>query len=340
MLLKDPMRRRSSISQLLIAALFCALAGSAAAQTYGVGVSGSQPNLGEVASAASGTTVFRVTASTAAVSRLSGAGQRVSFGTTRATVTISCGTPNACNTDDVYIRIGAGSTTGRGRALTNFNVSMGTAVLKSGPTGTNPINFRIGPIGKNSSKTFYVGADFPIAGDESGSGTGAASASFYVWADDVSTPDGSQSGSGTAVATVFRSLAMTKTSDLTFGRIVRPVTGAGGAVSLAASNAARSAPAGVAWLNLPIPTRAAYTVTGEGGQTLAISVPANFTMTGPSGSTVTVTTNSNVVATPTLSSILGNAGSYSFFVGGSFPVTPATSNGAYTGSFTVTAAYN
>jgi hypothetical protein len=333
--------RTASITQLLIAAALVFCSTGAAAQTYGVGVSSNTPNLGEVASAASGNTTYRISASSGAISKISGSGARVSIGSSRATVTISCGNSGSCNTKDVNVRIGAGSTSGRGRSLTNFTVAMGTAVLETAPTGTNPISFQIGPIGRNNSKTFYVGADFPIAGDESGLPTGSAYASFYVWVDDApNTPNGSQADSGEAVATVFRSLSVTKTSDLSFGRIVKPVSGAGGAVSLAASNAARSYPAGVAWLNLPVPTRAAYTVTGEGGQTLSIGVPTSFNMTGPAGASLTVTTNSTLAASPVLSSILGNAGSLSFFVGGSIPITPTTRNGAYTGAFTVTVAYN
>ncbi|MCR5880546.1 DUF4402 domain-containing protein [Phenylobacterium sp. J367] len=303
-------------------------------------MSSSTPSLGEVASAASGDTVFRIAPSTGAITKQSGNGARVSTGTSRATVTISCGNDNACNNDDVYIRVGAGSVTGRAKALTNFTVSMGTATLKTAASGTNPINFRIGPIGKNSSKTFYVGADFPIGADGTGS-TGNATASFYVWADDVNPPNGSQSGSGTAVATVFRSLSLTKNSDLAFGRIVKPVSGGAVTVGLAAADASKTVPAGVAWLNLPLPTRASFSVSGEGGQTLAITVPSTFTMTGPSASSLTVTTNTFISGgNAQLSSILGNSGSLNFFVGGSFPISPTTRNGTYSGTFAVTVAYN
>jgi hypothetical protein len=332
--------RRASISQLLIAGLLAFSASAAGAQTYGVGVPSSSPNLGEVASAASGTTTFRISASTGTVTKLSGSGARVSTGSTRPMVTISCGNEGACNTKSVNIRIGSGTTSGRGGTLTNFTVSMGTASLTVSPTGTNPINFRIGPIGKNSSKTFYVGMDFPIGGDTSGSPTGAAQSSFYVWADDApNTPNGSQGDSGEAVATVFRSISLTKNSDLEFGRIVKPSSGSG-TIALAAADASKSFPPGTAWLNLPIAKRASYTVTGEGGQTLSITVPATFPMTGPNASSLTVTTNNNLVASPLLSSILGNSGTYSFFVGGSFPISASTQNGAYTGTFNVTVAYN
>ena len=40
--------------------------------------------------------------------------------------------------------------------------------------------FTIGPIGNNATKTFYVGADFPLFGDDSGQPTGPGENSFYV----------------------------------------------------------------------------------------------------------------------------------------------------------------
>ncbi|WP_374468531.1 DUF4402 domain-containing protein [Phenylobacterium sp.] len=333
--------RAASITQLLIAATLVLWGGGAAAQTYGVGVTSNTPNLGRVASAASGNTVFRVNPSSGLVTRVSGSGARIDTGATRATVTISCGSTNACNTDNVNVRIGASGTGGRGRALTNFTVAMGTASLVTAPSGTNPINFRIGPIGKNSSKTFYVGADFPIAGNDSGSASGAAFSAFYVWADDApNTPTGNQADTGEAVATVFRPLAISKISDLSFGRIVKPVSGTGGVVGLAAANSGRSFPPGVTWLNLPAPGRATYTVTGEGGQMLSINIPPSFTMVGPSGSSLTVTTDDTAPTSPVLSAVSGTGGSYTFYVGGSFPITPTTRNGGYTGTFNVTVSYN
>lgn len=312
----------------------------AAAQTFGVGVTSSTPDLGDVASAASGTTTFRISPSTGTISKLSGSGGRVSTGTSRATVTVTCGNQNACNTDSVNVKIGSGSSTGRAGQMTNFTVAMGTASQTVATSGTNPITFRIGPIGKNASKTFYVGGDVPIVGDGA-TATGAAMASFYVWiAESPTTPTGAISDSGEAVANVFRSISLAKNSDLAFGRIVRPLSGVGGTIALAASNAAKTYPAGVAWMNLPVASRASYTVTGEGGQTMAITIPSSFTMTNADGSSLTVTTNNNLGVTPTLSSILGNSGTYSFFVGGSFPISPTTDSGAYSGAFTVTVAYN
>jgi hypothetical protein len=81
-------------------------------------------------------------------------------------------------------------------------------------------------------------------------------------------------------------------------------------------------------------------VTGEGGKAISISVPATFVMQNSHGDSITVTTNNNVAVSPTLSSIAGQTGTYSFFVAGGFPVNSTTASGAYTGTFTVTASYN
>jgi hypothetical protein len=96
----------------------------------------------------------------------------------------------------------------------------------------------------------------------------------------------------------------------------------------------------VVWLTTPASTRASYTVTGEGGKAISVSVPTTFIMQNLAGDTITVTTNNNVAVSPTLSSIAGQTGTYSFFVGGGFPVNSTTASGAYTGTFTVTASYN
>ena len=51
-------------------------------------------------------------------------------------------------------------------------------------------------------------------------------------------------------------------------------------------------------------------------------------------------TRNNAGASPVLSGALGSSGTYAFGVGGSVSIDPSTLAGAYTGSFTVTVAYN
>jgi hypothetical protein len=91
-------------------------------------------------------------------------------------------------------------------------------------------------------------------------------------------------------------------------------------------------------VDTPLPTRAAFNVTGEGGQAFSIAVPPTFQMTGPE--TLTVTTTSSAGASAVLSSTLGSMGSFALGVGGSLPITSTMLTGDYSGMFTVTVAYN
>ena len=314
---------------------------AAGAQTFSVSsISASTPNLGSVVSAVAGDTVFTISASSGSVTRASGLGVRIGSTTTRALVTVACGNQGPCNNTSARIRIGnVGSPTKRARALTHFTVAAGTAVIASGPTGSNPIDFVIGPIGKNSSKTFYVGADFPIAGEDSGLATGSASSGFYVYIAPNPTVPTSGSNSGMAIATVYRPISVSKQSDLVFGAIVRPPT-LSGSVTISAASGARTVSGGVVGLNVPTPTRAAFQVLGEGGRAISISVPATFVMSTSGGKTLTVTTSSTASGAQMLSGTLGSSGTLSFGVGGSIPIATATTTGAYSGVFDVTVVYN
>lgn len=333
-----PIKLNTTQPLLALAALLACLlvAGPAAAQYYGLGLSG--PAMGNVASAASGDTVFTIDASTGAVSK-SGNGGRVSSGGANGTITISCGNTNDCNSSIVNMKIGVvGTPTGRAKAITAFSVASGTGTV-SNIVGTNPITFRVSAIGKNSSKTIKLGVTYAIKGDDGGSAVGASTSGYYASATVYPVVPPSSGTNGSATANVFRSLALAQNSALTFGRVVRPLSGAGSA-TLAASNGARTS-SNVVWLTLPSPTRGSYTATGEGGKVLSVNVPSSFTMTRDlGGGSVTVTTSNNLPATPTLSSFPGNTGTLNFFVGGTLDVTDATPGGSYTGGYTVTVAYN
>lgn len=148
-----------------------------------------------------------------------------------------------------------------------------------------------------------------------------------------------------ASATIFRPITLTKNSDLRFGTIVRPATGSD-TVTINAADGARelSTNNAVALTSgaHQSPTRATYTVSGEGGQAFSISVPASFNMTRSGGAeTLTITLTASA-ASGTLSGTLGNAssGSASFGVGGAMPLTSSTASGAYSGSFITTVSYN
>ena len=332
-----PQFRQRAEMALGAALLLQALASAAhAAPVYSIQVTQSA-DLGVITSAATGDTVFRVDPSTGTVSTISGTATRTAGGTTRAVVTVSCAAnaPGDC-TKTVNIRLGpVGSATGRARNLTRLTFTMGTATLAGGPGAPGSGAFTIAAIGANASKTFFVGADMGIAGDDSGLPTGLAEADFFAWA--AESPTIPTSGAvGRFQARIIRSIAIAKTSDLVFGRVSKPATGLG-TVSIDAVTGVRTT-SGAQGFDTPAPTRAAFSVTGEGGQTFSVSVPASFQMAGPQPMTVTLTSSAG--AAPTLSSSLGSQGTFTFGVGGSTSVDSTTPPGAYAGSFLVTVAYN
>ena len=322
----------------LIAAM--AWSGAAHAQTFTVTSIGTG-NYGNIVAAPTGLSTFRASAATGAVTKLSGNAVRLSSTSVRSLVTVACGNQNACNTANASVTVTVtGSPTGRATALQNFTASTSgaTAAIVVLPGTGSSITFRIGPVGRNSSKTFWIGYDLPINGNNSAGMTGTATANMVVT---ISRVSGAfpNSRSGSATAQVFRGIAITRGANLAFGRIVLPRTGSG-TVSLApASGAVTVAGNGTTALNTPAPAAASFAVSGEGGQSVSISVPTTFTMSS-GASSITVTTNPTLNGVQVLSGSLGGAGSLNFNVGGSFPVTSTTPSQAYTGTFSVTVAYN
>lgn len=318
----------------------CVVPAGAEAATWTVNITG-PIDLGDVVAAPTGDTVFRVSSATGAVTVVSGAGRRLSNGNARVQVNVSCrpgrGADNACLTTNVPIRIGLiGALTGRARAFAAFNVTMGTATLISGPTGVVPHDFTLAPVGNNSVKTFFVGADFPVAGDDSGLPSGLGDNAFYVYALDAN----GQTLAGDAdkgEVRVYRSLAVSSTSPLSFGRIQIPSSGSS-TITLNASNGNRTISGNAVGYATPAPTRGAFTVSGEGGQQVSLTIPSTIQLTGPG--TLSVNITDNTPNTPRLSGNLGAAGTHNFNVGGSFQITPATPTGAYSGLLTVSVDYN
>ena len=314
-----------------------ALAGAALAETYTVSIA--DLDIGLVTSAVSGNTVFRVDPGANTVFPVSGSGTRVSSGGARGVVTVSCAAsaPGDC-TKLVNVRLAVtGAPTNRQRTLTRLLYAMGTAQFGGDPSGYGPGNFTIQPIGPNASKTFYIGADLTIAGDESGLPTGDSESGFSVFvAPFPAVP--TQGGFGRARARVLRSITLSKTSDLVFGKVTLPPSGSG-VVTLDPGTGAVSTTGGIVSLGVPNPTRATFNVTGEGGQTFSISMPATFQMTGTT-TPLTVTTTNSAGASGLLSAGLGAQGAFAFGVGGSFTLANTTKTGDYTGNFTVTVAYN
>lgn len=296
-----------------------------------------------VSTAPSGDTVLRINPSSGAVSVQSGVGRRVSVAAANAKVTVTCkpsrGGDTDCTTKTVPIRIGTiGALSGRARALNIFTVAMGTANIATPPTGTNPVALTLAPLGDNSAKTFFIGADFPVAGDDSGLASGAGANSFYVYVLDAA---GLQVAGETAKGTVnaFRPISIVKTADLNFGRIQLPPAGTSKVTLVPATGVRTVSGRGFGYAT-PAPTAGAFTASGEGGQTFSLTLPVKLTLSIPSGSTLVVDITAAGDTVPKLSGGLGSAGTYSFTVGGSFTVNSATPTGLYTGVLTVGIDYN
>jgi hypothetical protein len=143
--------------------------------------------------------------------------------------------------------------------------------------------------------------------------------------------------STTGSTRILQAISISKQADLDFGRIVRPSSGsstiqltAGGVRSVTSGNAALA--------NGGTVSAAAYTVTGEGGQSFSITPDATFNMVNGANSIEVTPTAS--AATGALSGSIGSSGTANFTVGGSFTITNTTVTGDYSGSFNVVVAYN
>ena len=151
----------------------------------------------------------------------------------------------------------------------------------------------------------------------------------------------SASATATGSTTIIQPVTVTKTADLIFGRVVRPSSGSD-TISITNASDSVTATGGTAF---PIATtgvttsRAKFTVAGEGAQTVSVTVPATFSMTG-TGTAIDVTLSGDKTGSQALGGTLGTSSSIVVNVGGSFALASTQATGAYSGSFTVSAAYN
>ena len=319
---------------LLTLFLLLALPAASDAQTISVhSVDSGAAALGKVVSSNNGDSVFRFSAADGSVVRISGTAVRMGGGGARALVSFTCsGEADACMAASETVTVSAaGSPSGRAGALSNFTVAAGPnpPTLSAVTPGGSSLSFQVSGIPAGATRNVYIGADMLIAGDGGGQ-TGAAASGFSV-----AVPANSLFGQ--AEATVIRPINLLKHSDLAFGAILRPSAGTttvtiGAADGLRSLVGANGAPVGGG------ATRAAFTVTGEGGQIVSIDVPSSFTLTGPGALQVTLETS--VAAANVLSAAPGVQGSLSFGVGGTLTVASDTPAGDYSGTFEVVVQYN
>ncbi len=141
----------------------------------------------------------------------------------------------------------------------------------------------------------------------------------------------------TSTATIITPISISKTADMNFGNLAVQ-SGTGGTVVLAPAGT-RTSTSGV---TLPAAagtvTAAAFTVTGSGSSTYAITLPASVVLTHSGGvqSMTASSFTSNPSSTGTLSS-----GTQNFSVGATLTVAAGQLAGVYTsGNFNVTVNYN
>ena len=148
-----------------------------------------------------------------------------------------------------------------------------------------------------------------------------------------------QSDTGSGSITVLRPLTVTNNRDLAFGVVVRPASGSGDVTI--ATTGARTLDVGLVGVGAGT-TSARFVLDGEGGQSVSVTIPATFDMAN-GGDDLTVTTSNDLaggLTTQTLSGSLGSAGALTVLIGGEVTLADTTPTGTYTGTFTVSAAYN
>jgi hypothetical protein len=326
-----------AVAAAITLALLGPLSSVAHAQTYTVN-SISDANFGDIVSAASGQTVFRSTATSGTVSVVSGSGVRLSSTSANATVTISCSNTSACSSNNVQVQLSlAGTPTGRLGYISAISLTNGTATITSAYSTGSYIAIILSPIPRNSSRTFLIGFDLPVDGNDTADTTGNATSSYLITAQ-RQLGGGAGSLVGNLRAKVIRPIGITKSQDLQFGSVTRPGNGSGSIV-LTPDGIASVTGTNVRRFPSPAATAAMFTVSGEGGQAITVSVPTTMTLSNSSGSVTASLTNSGGGA-QVLSGATGSAGTLQVNVGGSVPLSSTGALGTFTGTMTVTVQYN
>jgi hypothetical protein len=151
-----------------------------------------------------------------------------------------------------------------------------------------------------------------------------------------------------AGAKLIQPMTLTEISPLHFGTI-NVLTGVGGTVLLPSNSLTRIFSAGVAdGVVAPLPTNAAYDVTGTKNVAYALVLPDKITVTETvdGAQTMEITllkakfTNAGTSGSDAITSTLDGVGADSFKVGGTLTVAPSQTPGIYAGNFEVSVDYN
>ncbi len=154
----------------------------------------------------------------------------------------------------------------------------------------------------------------------------------------VKADGGSAQASANATATIVKAISIDKVKDLRFGKIIAASTE--GQVAIQLDGTRTIAAGNVALFNQGSDHQAAsFKTMGTPGAAYYLVLPADgsVSLTGPSGSTPMTIEGFIHSATGTLDA---STGEETFNVGGTLNVGANQAPGQYTGTFTVTAAYN
>lgn len=164
---------------------------------------------------------------------------------------------------------------------------------------------------------------------------GATTAALAISA----TPAAAQSASSQASVTINKPLTLTKKNDLAFGTVLLTGSGTFSTTVTVSSTGVRTCDASLATCS-GTAQQAVYNVSGNKQRTVALTIPATVELTSATDSADKLTMAViNPNATNTI--LLTNSGfpGTDFGVGGTLTLTNATSDGVYTGTFSVTANY-
>jgi hypothetical protein len=129
-------------------------------------------------------------------------------------------------------------------------------------------------------------------------------------------------------------LVVAKLTDLSFGTVVRPTAGSG-TISIDATSGNITTSSGITTIGSSA-SRASFTITGQPSANIQITYPSSFNLTRSAG---TETLSVSLTST-TGGGQIGGGGTTTFGMGGQLTLSNSTVSGAYTGTYTVTVAYN
>jgi hypothetical protein len=142
-------------------------------------------------------------------------------------------------------------------------------------------------------------------------------------------------GTAQTDARIIQPITIASAGTLNFGTITKPTGASVVNVTTAGVRTRTSGDAALAGGTITVPT---FTVSGEGAAAYTLSAPA-FSLTGPSSATVGVTPILSVTS-GLLGGTAGAVGTQAFTVGGNLAIAADQAIGAYSGTLSVTVAYN